>query len=331
MSKFETAHDLAWQKLAKELGRDPTRDESDRLEGELFDRWIAERRFDDLIRHVQEAYELEGGQVDLAVLGKGLRDAGEVDRVHTLFRGMLRARSRAFWQSWPEAQKGHLGHMVAAAKHYAATMQAYGEYWHNLWSLGLEAEREALRAEMLRFQAREKPVPASAKRTRGMSDAQFWTLIAEARQDAGSPGQFAAALETSLGASPPKDIQAFDALLRKHLDALQSWDLWAFAHLARGGCPDDSFDYFRAWIVAQGRETFEAAVRGPEALLAQFDDCWDCQCEEFLSVADEVYRAATGEDLPRKVRKAAPLRGTRWQEEELASRFPEVVRRFAAG
>lgn len=164
-----------------------------------------------------------------------------------------------------------------------------------------------------------------------MSDAQFWSHIAEARRDAGSPGQFAAAMETYLSACTPKDIQAFDALLGKHLDALRSWDLWAFAHLARGGCSDDSFDYFRAWIVAQGRETFEAAMAGPEALLTRFDDCWDCQCEELLSVAGDAYRAATGEDLPRKARKASSIRGTRWQEDELAARFPAVYRRFTEG
>ncbi len=330
MSKFERTYDTEWEKLARTLGRDPSAEEAERLEGELFERWIAEKRFDDLIRHVQEQYDLEGGRIDIIVLGKGLRDAGEIERVHALFRGLVGSRSRAFWRSWPEAQKGHLGHMRDAAKYYATCMEVYAEYWHNLWSLKLEAEQDALKQEMLAFQARMPPA-APARKSRGMTETQFWALIGKARAGAGSATQFAGAVEEQLKACAPKDIEAFDKLLTARLVKLNTWDLWAFAHLARGGCSDDSFDYFRAWVVAQGRVTFDAAVAGPVELLEHHEDCWDFQCEELLSVAGEAYRAATGEDLVRPARKAAGTSGMRWQESELEARYPEVYRRFVRG
>lgn len=330
MSKFERTYDAEWEKLARTLGRDPSSDEAERLEGELFEQWIAEKRFDDLIRHVQEQYDLEGGRIDIIVLGKGLRDAGEVERVHALFRGLIGSRSRAFWRSWPEAQKGHLGHMRDAAKHYANCMEVYAEYWHNLWSLKLEAEQDALKQEMLAFQARTPPA-APPRKANGMTEARFWTLIGKARTGAGSATQFAGAVEEQLKACTPKDIQAFDKLLAVRLAQLDAWDLWAFAHLARGGCSDDSFDDFRAWVVAQGRATFDAALAGPAELLKHHEGCWDFQCEELLSVADEAYRAATGEDLVRPAGKARKTSGRRWQESELESRYPEVFRHFVRG
>ncbi|MFE5591185.1 DUF4240 domain-containing protein [Streptomyces sp. NPDC056549] len=32
------------------------------------------------------------------------------------------------------------------------------------------------------------------------------------------------------------------------------------AYMVNGGCCDDGFDYFRGWLIAQGRNVFERAV-----------------------------------------------------------------------
>lgn len=329
MSRFERELDRSWAALEKTLGREPTLAEGERLEGELFQSWIEQGRFEDLIRHLHETYELEGGYVDCVTLGKALRDAGRVDDVHALFRGLVRSRAQAFWRSWPEAQKGVLGHMRDAAKHFASCMESYAEYHHNLWALGLVDAQAELKAEMLRFQAREQP-PASARKRAGMTEKRFWTVIDAARAGAGSPGQFAAALGAQLAACAPADIETFDRLLWDRLAALNHWDLWALAHLARGGCSDDSFDYFRAWVVAQGRTAFDAACKGPVHLLPFCDDSWDLQCEELLSVADDAYRGATGRSMTRTSREASPVQGVAWTESELEARYPDVFRCFAA-
>jgi hypothetical protein len=31
-------------------------------------------------------------------------------------------------------------------------------------------------------------------------------------------------------------------------------DQWGAAYLANGGCSDDGFDYFRGWLIGQGRK-----------------------------------------------------------------------------
>lgn len=324
MSKFETALHAILEAQETQLGRDLDSDEIGRLEGELFDRWIAERRFDDLVRHVQEAYEDEGGLTDLVLLASALRHAGDVERTHALFRGLVASRSRGFWRSWPKAATGHIGHMRDAAKHAAATMEALAEYFLALMSLGLAAEAEAVRADMRRLQAREKSPAAPRPRTASAAPA-FWDIVDAARADAGSAGHFAANLDAALEPLTPAQRKAFVAQADAALAAVAHWDLWAFAFLARGGCSDDAFDYFRAWLVAQGRAVHAAACAGPDALLAVFEPVWDCECEELLAVLEPLRAATMSRSRP------APVAGTRWTEEELAARYPVLHAHFAAG
>ncbi|WP_203902295.1 DUF4240 domain-containing protein, partial [Virgisporangium aliadipatigenens] len=75
-------------------------------------------------------------------------------------------------------------------------------------------------------------------------------------------------------------------------------DLWAAAYLMLGGCSDDVFDYFRGWLLAQGRAVWESAVAAPDSLadLGVDPDDDEIQCEDFLSVASDAYAAVTGDE-----------------------------------
>lgn len=52
-------------------------------------------------------------------------------------------------------------------------------------------------------------------------------------------------------------------------------DLWAVAYVVMGGCSDDGFDYFRFWLVAQGKEVFEKAMQNADSLCNVFDELED--------------------------------------------------------
>lgn len=53
----------------------------------------------------------------------------------------------------------------------------------------------------------------------------------------------------------------------RHFNAISyKQDLWAVAYVVMGGCSDDCFDYFRFWLVAQGRKTFENAMNHADSL-----------------------------------------------------------------
>lgn len=79
--------------------------------------------------------------------------------------------------------------------------------------------------------------------------------------------------------------------------------LWAAAYVVNGGCSDDGFDYFRGWLIAQGRTVFERAVADPDTLAvlpdvraAAPEGIFDC--EEMLSIAWNAHQKTTGQELP---------------------------------
>ncbi len=80
--------------------------------------------------------------------------------------------------------------------------------------------------------------------------------------------------------------------------------LWAAASLINGGCGDDGFQYFRGWLIVQGREVFDRSVADPDSLAdlpvigPPTLDRPPVECEETLYIAMRAYRAATGAELP---------------------------------
>lgn len=156
MTSFPNELDKLIGRRMKELGRVLYREESDAMEGQLFESWIAAGRYDALIRRIHSTYGCEGGHEECAVLGFALQEAGDLARMDTLFRGLINRRVKSFWTNWDQALSGHAGWMHVCAKQAAAAMEAYLEYYNRLANLRLDEQKEALRAEMLAFQARER-------------------------------------------------------------------------------------------------------------------------------------------------------------------------------
>jgi hypothetical protein len=143
---------------------------------------------------------------------------------------------------------------------------------------------------------------------------RFWELIEDARRHAGDPADCSAvaALAAALLSSHPREeIVAADHVLRQLMaDSYQS-PLWAADYLINGGCSDDGFDYFRGWLIAQGREVFEHIVGDLDALAglpvirAGAAGQAPVECEDILYIASTAYRTASDEELPAR---AVPVR-----------------------
>jgi hypothetical protein len=72
------------------------------------------------------------------------------------------------------------------------------------------------------------------------------------------------------------------------------WGLWGAACVINGGCSDDCFDYFRAYLISRGREVFEAAVADPDSLASvEIDD--EESWEDWMSPSMYAVEARTGE------------------------------------
>ncbi|WP_042454313.1 DUF4240 domain-containing protein [Streptacidiphilus jiangxiensis] len=130
----------------------------------------------------------------------------------------------------------------------------------------------------------------------------FWQLIEEARGS--GPEGVAARASAVLARREPGEIVAAQRGLWALMAASYRSSLWAAAYMINGGCSDDGFDYFRGWLILQGRETFERVVADPDALAelpavrAAVAQGEDLDGEEALSIAWQAHLAATGAELP---------------------------------
>lgn len=136
---------------------------------------------------------------------------------------------------------------------------------------------------------------------------QLWKLIEDARRQVAdaTDGEAVAARATALlSAYPREEIVAAGPVLRQLLAESYSRPLWAAAYMINGGCSDDGFDYFRGWLIVQGREVFEHVVANPDALAdlpvvrAEHPGAARLECEDTLYIAYRAHRQATGEDYP---------------------------------
>lgn len=136
---------------------------------------------------------------------------------------------------------------------------------------------------------------------------QFWKLIEEARSQVPTPHNGAAVASRAaalLAVRPVEEIVAAEQIVRKLMADSYRAPLWGAAYMINGGCSDDLFDYFRGWLITQGRATFESVIADPDGLaglpaVREFAaDGIDIECEEALTIAWDAHREATGKELP---------------------------------
>ena len=132
----------------------------------------------------------------------------------------------------------------------------------------------------------------------------FWQLIDSARSGGGEPDAIAARAVALLAARDPEEIVGYARHQRRVLTASYRVDLWGAAYLINGGASDDGFEYFRGWLMTQGREVFARAVADPDSLadLSRVRSASlsgeEFECADMLAVPWDAYRKATATDLP---------------------------------
>jgi len=165
-----------------------------------------------------------------------------------------------------------------------------------------------------------------------MDRTEFWSLVEAAKEESHGDGERQVEiLGTMLEKQTPEDILAFDRIFWELMHESYSNDLWAAAYILNGGCSDDCFDYFRGWLIAQGRTVYENALKDPETLadIAEFEEV---ELEDMLGVGGSAYEAVTGHDLPERhietlLNNTAPT-GEEWDEDSLESKYPKLTAKF---
>ncbi|WP_405592569.1 DUF4240 domain-containing protein [Streptomyces sp. NBC_01190] len=169
-----------------------------------------------------------------------------------------------------------------------------------------------------------------------MDETEFWEIVDTTREAAdGDPDEHADLLVEKLAQLDPDSVVDFARHFETRFLRAFTWELWGAADVMLGGADDESFDYFRCWLIAQGRHVFEGALSAPDDLaeLAEsFDAETDGDAEDVGYAADEAYEQLTGVRLPDlglaepESPEGEPIDMD--DEEAMAERYPHLWARF---
>jgi hypothetical protein len=171
-----------------------------------------------------------------------------------------------------------------------------------------------------------------------MTEGEFWDHVRATRRV--DPEAHVERLTARLAKLPPDDILDFVSVWDAVLARAYRTDLWGAAYLINGGCSDDMFEYFRRWLVLQGRPAYEAAIADPDSLADVVDGEDEVECECYPGTDAWLRATGTPEDeggydafnramrfrhpKPRKPPKLA----TMWDfddEDEVRRRLPRLA------
>lgn len=169
-----------------------------------------------------------------------------------------------------------------------------------------------------------------------MDQPTFWKIIETSRQAAeGDPYEHADTLHAALMELPLDEIVDFDRIFREYHAKAYNWGLWGAAYIIGGGCSDDGFMDFRAWLISKGEAVYEAALRNPDSLADVVTDLDDsAQVEELNYVASKAWEEKSGkgfQEFPSAdVDSPMEPSGEPWDEDEdmLAQLFPRLDKKF---
>jgi hypothetical protein len=134
-----------------------------------------------------------------------------------------------------------------------------------------------------------------------MDEDKFWQIVHDSLERSGGDqeSQVAILVKTLEGLSP-KETVGFRLRTDKLLHDTYTSDMWCAGYIMNGGCSDDMFEYFRLWVISQGREVYENAKANPDSLIAVAEvevpeDLF--AFESFWYVALTAFKNKTGKEL----------------------------------
>jgi hypothetical protein len=169
-----------------------------------------------------------------------------------------------------------------------------------------------------------------------MDNATFWKIIDATRQAAqGDPYEHVNTLQEALGELEAQEIVDFDRIFREHRARAYTWGLWGAAYVIGGGCSDDSFMDFRAWLISKGEAAYDEALKNPDSLVdVVTEQDGDAQVESLNYAASQAWEKKLNKSFQEfpyhEVDQPSEPNGDPWDEDEdeLAQRFPNLYKKF---
>lgn len=129
-----------------------------------------------------------------------------------------------------------------------------------------------------------------------MNNRYFWDLIEKAKYEE-NPIEW---LVHSLSNHSATGVIHYELHFLQAYESSYTSRLWGAAYIILGGCSDDSFDYFRAWLISQGENIYKKTIQNPEILAKLIPKAYEeegiiPEFEDFINVGFEAFsRVKTG-------------------------------------
>lgn len=162
-----------------------------------------------------------------------------------------------------------------------------------------------------------------------MNEEEFWKLIDQSRQAAGNNYQLQpGTLKSVLLKLDAFSIEAFNnrfvALMAFSYDS----KLWGAAYVINGGCSDDCFEYFRHYLIGQGKTRFYNTLKDPDGCADWVKSEDEVTWEGLQYAAADAYKQKTGKDITASYNGKYELKGKLFDENTVAAQYPRLARKF---
>lgn len=180
-----------------------------------------------------------------------------------------------------------------------------------------------------------------------VNESEFWQIIDDSRNEsmdrsgsiakdgllysAESEESLVDCLKDRIGALPVEEIKSFANEFERKKHELYRLDLWAIAYIIHSGCSDDYFDYFRNWVIAQGKDFFTKVVKEPRIVadLARPDHEYFFELfSQWLPIGLYEKRSGSKYTLLHTLNVGDHAEGDAWSEDELPRLYPDACKKF---
>ena len=314
----------------------------------LRDQWIKDNRLSELISFIHENWDSGQWTDFFAPLESHLLKNKLTNEYKRFWKGLIRRRTNDLWDLLKDVDKEVVFCSESASKKgffirlfskklspieqrtidkRRETLLGLQSYLEGLKQLGEISEVSNTETVIRSVRTLEKPKPNPSADKRKIDESLFWQLIEESRNQAQDKFEFLYILGSKLEQFKVSEIRSFERTFSAKFEQLNHWDQWALAYLARKGCGDDGFDYYKAWVISKGQEAYNDIQNLKlDSIGTHFDE--DPQLEEFLYLSEKVYERKTGGLMPPVRIKKQRMQGIQWQEDRLAEDYAEMVDLF---
>ncbi|MGH2666745.1 DUF4240 domain-containing protein [Flavobacterium sp.] len=176
-----------------------------------------------------------------------------------------------------------------------------------------------------------------------MDKTEFWKIIeySIAKSNENKSEKEKVIIE-KLATYKPEQIIEFELIFRQLIIEADDYKIMGAQKIIEGYVSDDSYLYFRCWLIGKGEKIYTETLKNPEFLSENINQGEEAYFEELMYVATNAFKIKTGkkdedENFPRDIAigkgldydfGAPPTKGVDWKEEELPKTYPKLWAKF---